>query len=109
VEFYTTKLGFRSAFVEGEPPSFAGVNLSRVQIFLQRGTPSPKGCSVYFVVDDADELHDFHRAQGVEITQPLGERPYGLRDYTARDLHGYHLSFGHRLLNVGPPLQIERV
>jgi catechol 2,3-dioxygenase-like lactoylglutathione lyase family enzyme len=24
VEFYTTKLGFRSAFMEGDPPSFAG-------------------------------------------------------------------------------------
>ena len=24
------------------------VNLGRVQIFLEQGTPSPKGCSVYF-------------------------------------------------------------
>jgi len=34
---------------------------------------------------------------GVEIAQPLGDRPYGLRDYTVRDLHGYRLTFGHRL------------
>lgn len=109
VEFYTTKLGFRSAFTMGDPPSMAGVNLGRVQIFLERGTPSPKGCSVYFVVGDADELHGFHRSSGVEITEPLDDRPYGLRDYTVRDLYGYQLSFGHHLLNAGPPIKIERV
>ena len=109
VEFYTTKLGFRSAFVEGDPPAFAGVNLGQVQIFLKRGIPNPSGCSVYFVVADADELHDFHRLQGVDIAEPPGDRPYGLRDYAVRDLHGYHLSFGHHLANVGPPLPIERV
>jgi hypothetical protein len=32
-----------------------------------------------------------------------------LRDYTVRDLYGYRLAFGHRLLNVGPSLNIERV
>jgi catechol 2,3-dioxygenase-like lactoylglutathione lyase family enzyme len=109
VKFYTTKLGFESAFMEGDPPSFAGVNLDHVQVFLERGTPGHKGCSVYFVVSDADELHDFHRSKGVEIVQALANRPYELRDYTVRDLDGYCLTFGHRLLNAGPPLQIERV
>ncbi len=34
-------------------------------------------------------------------------RPYGIRDYTIRDLNGYSLSFGHHLLDAGPPLKIE--
>ena len=33
----------------------------------------------------------------------------GIRDYTIRDLHGYHLTFGHHLMTAGPPLPIERV
>ena len=109
VEFYTAKLGFSLAFAEGEPPRFAGVNLGDTQIFLKRDAPDPKGCSVYFVVGDADELHDFHRSKGVEIAVPLDDRPYGLRDYAIRDLEGYHLSFGHRLPCAEPPLPIERV
>jgi catechol 2,3-dioxygenase-like lactoylglutathione lyase family enzyme len=109
VEFYAEKLGFESAFMQGDPPSFAGVNLDRAQVFLERGTPSPKGCSVYFVVSDADELHEFHRSKGVQIVQALDDRPYELRDYTVRDLDGYHLTFGHRLFNAGPPLPIKRV
>lgn len=37
------------------------------------------------------------------------DRPYGLRDYTVRDLHGYLLNFGHYIYNGEPPVEIERV
>jgi len=109
IDFYTTKLGFRLGFTWGDPPTIAGVNLDQVQIFLEQGTPSPEGCAVYFDVDDADALYELHRASGVEIANPLGDRPWGLRDYAVRDLYGYRLTFGHLLLSVGPPIQIERV
>ena len=109
VEFYTNRLGFWSAFMEGDPPTFAGINLGDVQIFLEQGTPNPNGCSVYFVVGDADELHTFHTSNGVEIVDPPEDRPYELRDYGVRDLHGYHLRFGHRLFAAGPRLKIESV
>jgi uncharacterized glyoxalase superfamily protein PhnB len=112
VEFYTKKLGFFVAFTWGDPPTMAGVNLGQVQMFLEQGTPCPTGCSVYFVIGDADELYQFHRVNGVEVVQPPDDRPWGLRDYTVRDLNGYMLTFGHRLglhLNAGPPLEIERV
>jgi catechol 2,3-dioxygenase-like lactoylglutathione lyase family enzyme len=108
-DFYTNKLGFFVSFTWGEPPTFAGINLGNVQLFLQLGTSFPAGCSMYFVVEDADSLYDFHRANGVEILVPPGDRDYGIRDYTVRDLNGYELVFGHRLLNDGPPLKIERV
>lgn len=109
VEFYTSRLGFSPGFTWGDPPTFAGVNLGDVQVFLAEGTPDPRGCDLRFVVGDADELHDFHRAQGVEIVEPPGDRPYGLRDYTVRDLNGYLLGFGHYIYNVGPEVEIERV
>jgi catechol 2,3-dioxygenase-like lactoylglutathione lyase family enzyme len=109
IEFYTKKLGFQLGFTSGEPPSFAGVQLDRVQIFLERGVPSPQGCSLYFVVGDADSLHEFHRASGVDIVEAPADRSYSLRDYTVQDPYGYRLTFGHRLWNAGPPLEIERV
>ena len=109
VDFYTNRLGFWNAFTEGEPPTFAGMNLGNVQIFLEQGTPNPDGCSVYFVVGDADELHAFHNSKDVEIVDAPEDRPYELRDYGVRDLHGYHLRFGHRLFGAGPKIRIERV
>jgi catechol 2,3-dioxygenase-like lactoylglutathione lyase family enzyme len=109
IDFYTQKLGFKLGFSWGEPVRIAGVNLGNVQIFLEQGTPNPSGCSVYFMVGDAEELYQFHRANGVVIVEPLEDRAYGLRDYRARDLNGYELSFGHHIYNEGPPLVIERV
>jgi catechol 2,3-dioxygenase-like lactoylglutathione lyase family enzyme len=109
VDFYTTKLGFKLGFTWGDPPTFAGVNLGKVQMFLQKGTPDPKGCSVTFLVGDADQLYEFHRANGVEVAEEIADREYGIRDYAVRDLNGYYLSFGHHLFNVGPPISIERV
>jgi uncharacterized glyoxalase superfamily protein PhnB len=109
VEYYTTRLGFTQSFLSGEPPSMAGMGLGSIQLFLEQGTPNPDGCSLYFVVGNADELFAFHRANGIDIVVEPEDRQYGLRDYQVRDLHGYHLSFGHPLFNVGPPIEIERV
>jgi uncharacterized glyoxalase superfamily protein PhnB len=91
IEFYTSKLGFTTGFTWGDPPTFAGVNLGKVQMFLRKGTPDPKGCVVYFLVCDADQLYEFHRGQGVEVAEPIEDRPYGIRNYVVRDLHGHCL------------------
>ena len=65
IEFYVKKLGFQQAFTWGEPPTFAGVNLGKVQMFLAKGTPtpSPETGAVYFLVGDADQLYEFHRGK----------------------------------------------
>ena len=109
VDFYTAGLGFALGFTWGDPPTFAGVNLGKVQMFLQKGTPEPKGCAVYFLVGDADMLYEFHRANGVDVAMEIGDREYGIRDYVVRDLHGYYLTFGHHLFNTGPSIAIDRV
>jgi catechol 2,3-dioxygenase-like lactoylglutathione lyase family enzyme len=111
IEFYVSKLGFRQGFTWGEPPTFAGLNLGSVQLFLAKGTPTPSAetSAVYFLVGDADQLYEFHRAKGVEIAQPIEDRPYGIRDYTVRDPDGYYLVFGQHLFSAGPPIKIERV
>ena len=95
----------------GDPPDFAGVNLDSARIFLQKGTPNPgsEAGAVYFVAGDADELYEFHRANGVEIAHAIGDRPYGIRDYVVRDPHGYYLVFGHHLFNLGSSIMIKRV
>lgn len=111
IEFYVKKLGFQLGFTWGEPARFAGVNLGKAQLFLMTGTPTPNtaGVSVSFPVGDADALYEFHRANGVEVVEEIGDRAYGLRDYAVKDLNGYLLAFGHYIYNVGPPIKIERV
>jgi catechol 2,3-dioxygenase-like lactoylglutathione lyase family enzyme len=95
IEFYVTKLGFRFGFTFGEPATFAGVNLGKVAIFLRKGTPAPHAGAVFFTVGDADALYEFHRANGVEVVEEIGDREFGMRDYVVKDLYGYRLIFGH--------------
>jgi uncharacterized glyoxalase superfamily protein PhnB len=109
IDFYTTRLGFVNSFTYGDPPTIAGVNLGNVQMFLEKGVSAPQGASLYFVVGNADELYEFHRASGVEIVEPIDDREYGLRDYRVSDLNGYHLTFGQNLFNTGQAIEIERV
>lgn len=111
VEFYVNKLGFKRGFTSEDPPTFAGVNLGNVQLFFEKGSPTPssEATTVYFMVGDADQLYAFHSANAVEIVQEIGDRPYGIRDYIVRDPHGYHLAFGQHLSNTGTPIKIERV
>src|SRR5687768_2092144 len=78
-DYYVSKLGFSRGFSWGDPPTMVGVNLGGVSIHLAQGTPSPNGCSVYFVIGDADELYAFQRSNGAEILAPPEDRPYGLR------------------------------
>ena len=111
VKFYTEKLGFWCAFTwpEKGPKTFAGVNLGDVQVFFSKRKGKGSGGGVAFVVDDADRLYAFHRKRGARITEPIGDREYGLRDYGVKDLNGYDLSFGQYIYSVGEPLEIERV
>jgi catechol 2,3-dioxygenase-like lactoylglutathione lyase family enzyme len=108
-EFYVTKLGFRLGFTWGEPAFFAGVALGEVEIFLKEDMPGPNAGAVVFAVGDADALYEFHRANGVEVVEKIGDREYGIRDYAVKDLYGYRLVFGHYIYNAGPPIRIERV
>ena len=71
--------------------------LAATQIFLQAGTPSPAAVALYYVVEDADVLYEFHRANGVKIVQEPGDREWDFRDYTVVDQDGYRLTFGQRL------------
>src|SRR5580658_6360059 len=81
IEFYVTKLGFRFGFTFGELARFAGLNLGSVGSFLDEGAPDPSAGAVFFTVGDADVLYEFHRANGVEVVEEIGDREFGMRDY----------------------------
>ena len=111
VDFYIARLGFTPGFTwpEGETPTYAGVSLGAVQVFLDEGDPHGDGLEICFVVGNADELYAAQRANGVEVLEEPADRPYGLRDYSVRDLNGYRLTFGHYIYTAGEPIVIERV
>ena len=49
---------------------------------------------IYVAVDDADAHCECAKAAGAQLTRELEDTDYGSREYSARDLEGYHWSFG---------------
>jgi len=110
IDFYITRLGFSHRFSWGDPPTFAGVSLGNVTLHLQKDNYYVKGASeLSFIIDNADELYEFHRTNGVEVVVPLEDRPYGIRDYKVKDADGNYLAFGNYIYHQGPAIKIERV
>jgi GNAT superfamily N-acetyltransferase len=97
VRFYRDKLGFTGEWLWGEPPTFGGVSWGKVGVMfcLQPALAAQvEGHQHYFFVSGIDRLHERHRQNGVPVVSPLEAKPWGLREYTARDPNGYHLRFG---------------
>jgi GNAT superfamily N-acetyltransferase len=49
-----------------------------------------------FFVEGIDVLYGLHNRNGATISSPLEAKPWGLREYTVRDLNGHYLRFGQR-------------
>jgi GNAT superfamily N-acetyltransferase len=99
VRYYREVLGFREGWTWGEPPDFGGVRWDKVgAMFALPSGPEAKvgGQWHSFFVEGIDALHDFHARNGAAICSPLEAKPWGLREYTVRDLNGHYLRFGQR-------------
>lgn len=109
IAYYTKTLGFKLDFYWGDPPHFASVSLGGVAVHLLKRDRDAGKCSAYFAVEDADALYEYHQGTGADITEPIANRPYDMRDYQVRDLYGNYLAFGHYTMPTTPALKIERV
>lgn len=100
LEYYKEVLGFGATWTWGEPPTFGSASSGGVTILFNRQpelAAKIHGHQHWIKVDDADELHETHRARGAKIVEELGDRPWGFREYVVEDLNGYRLRF------AGPP------
>jgi len=51
---------------------------------------------MYLTVDDVAAFHDRARAGGAEITKPLREEPWGMREFGLRTADGHRVMIGQR-------------
>lgn len=62
--------------------------------------PSQLGDHSYFAyvqVDDIDALHADVAARGAEISKPLRDEPWGMREFGVRTVDGHRMMFGQPL------------
>jgi catechol 2,3-dioxygenase-like lactoylglutathione lyase family enzyme len=109
------KLGWKKGWEWGDPPSFGGVCSGECEIFLcedgQGGrnkkplTPlfgfegsehEEQGVWMSIWVDDVDSIYAHCLAQGLEVTWPPTDEPWGVREMHVRhpDGHVFRISKG---------------
>jgi catechol 2,3-dioxygenase-like lactoylglutathione lyase family enzyme len=108
------KLGWTKAWDWGDPPTFGGVCSGKCEIFLcengqggrgrsdrptSRGVDdaADKGVWMSIWVDDVDAIYQHCLSQGIEVTWPPTDEPWGVREMHVRhpDGHVFRISKGH--------------
>jgi uncharacterized glyoxalase superfamily protein PhnB len=96
IEWYERVLGFTVAWRWGDPVELAGICRDRIEMSLgQRGKMGPSGASqAYVLMAGIDAFYEHVQRAGGTIAVPIGDRPYGLRDFSVADASGNRLDFG---------------
>jgi uncharacterized glyoxalase superfamily protein PhnB len=92
--FYRDKLGFTVTFSWEEPPQYICLCLGDAAIHLNAYTPPAGPSHVAIFCKGIDALYTQLVAHGVGITEPIADRPYGMRDFAVTDPDGHRLVFG---------------
>lgn len=90
-----TALGFT---LERRDGPFAVLRYGAARLFLDQrsGLPpleGPARANVRILVSDVDGSWALAQRLGLAVEQPIGDRYYGLRDFTVLDLDGFGLRF----------------
>lgn len=95
IGYYKTELGFVDEWYWGDPPSDAGCHRDDLSLlFNQNPTMAKKipGFELVMFVDDVDGIYyEFKNNKNIEITSDLKDEPWGIREFTIRDINGYLL------------------
>ena len=104
IEFYKNSLGFRMgmAFPDADKPEYADLSKDgMVLMFILAenvGIGNEEklgiGVNIYMQIDgDIDEYYNELKGNGVKIAVDIKDEPFGIRDFTVKDIDGYKLTF----------------
>ena len=96
VSYWTETLGFKSKWTWGEPPNHGGVSWGEtfIQFTLnpELASASKENC-IWIRVRNLDSLYELHKNKNAEIVTPMKNQPWGMTDYTVREINGYYVIF----------------
>lgn len=93
-EYYRDHLGFKTEW-HHDAGRIGAVSHGDCALFF-RESDEPLHPSVFWVfVDDVDFAHAELRSLGADIIEPVEDKPWGLRQFTIRDLYGNRFHFHH--------------
>ena len=92
--FYRDVLGCEIAWGRDD---YGAITHGTTEIFLIRSKEPRPGAVCCVRVADADALYEQYRERGAKIVEEIGEKPWGVREFTIEDLDGNLLRIGHVL------------
>ena len=100
-DYYTSVLGLAIDF---EAPGWSFLSRGKFRVMLGECTdaipPAELGDHSYYgymTVDDIDALYGEYEESGVQFTQRLADKPWGMREFGIRTIDGHRLMFGQEL------------
>jgi GNAT superfamily N-acetyltransferase/uncharacterized glyoxalase superfamily protein PhnB len=96
ISYWQNTLGFPAKWTWGEPPNHGGVSWQKVFIQFSLNPAlanASKGNSIWIRLQHIEALYNFHKQKKAEIVAPLENKPWGMAEYTVREINGYFLHF----------------
>lgn len=94
IAYYRYVLGFSKEWFWGNPPTDAGISRDNMKLLFGKNPDMVKhmqGFEVMMFVEGIDAIYREHCFKGVTIVSEIEDKPWGVREYTIRDINGYHL------------------
>jgi uncharacterized glyoxalase superfamily protein PhnB len=92
---YRDALGFEIGWLYADKQIGAVSRDGAGAIFLRKRTPPFEPAIHWVFAEDIDASYQELSASGAEIVEPLERKPWGLRQFTVRDLDGNLFYFHH--------------
>ncbi len=104
IDFYKNSLGFRIGmlFPDADNPEYADLSkdgmtlmfIPAANLGIGNDEKLGTGVNLYLEIDgDIDEYYAELKEKGVEIAVDIKDEPFGIRDFTIKDIDGYQLTF----------------
>jgi len=93
------EVSFEWADAPDEPIRYAILRQGNCQLHLSESPTAPTSLA-YFFVDNVKGYHDAVMARGAELSEPLRDHPWEMREFEAVDPDGNRLVFGEHLSRI---------
>ena len=94
IAFYKHKLGFYNEWFWGDTD--AGIQRDELRLLFNKNPEyvvklnnDRDGLEIVWFVQNLDDIFSEYKTSGVSIVRGIDERPWGMKDFTIRDVNGY--------------------
>jgi predicted enzyme related to lactoylglutathione lyase len=92
-QHYRDALGFEIGWLD--PGEIGAVLRGNVAIFLRKTTPPFEAAVHWVFAEDIEATYNELKSLGANIVEPLEKKPWGLRQFTVKDIDGHRFYFHH--------------